>query len=195
MHGEGEDSGIAAKDGGRSIALMNVEVNDRCTLDSGLCARPTDCDSEIVEDAEAGACIAEGMMRSAGEGPAKTRFQSRPGGQERATRARERSGYQLGRPRETDSPHHLRFQSAAQKPVCIAWLVNSQDCGAGSRLRGLEQETRIALQAFAQEAILREWKFVPIRQEKGVVIAVAQHERGRPIRSVPTIMELSQPQG
>ncbi len=96
MYREREDAGIAAKDGSGSISLMNVEIDDGCTLNSGLGARPTDGDGEIVEDAEAGARIAEGMMRSTGEGAAKTRFQSRPSGQERAACACERSGYQPG---------------------------------------------------------------------------------------------------
>src|SRR5260221_1451487 len=82
VHREREHGRVAGKNGGRAVALVDVEVDDQDAFDATLRLHRARGDRGVVEDAEAFAEVAMGVVRAAGEVDAATAGECAPASRE-----------------------------------------------------------------------------------------------------------------
>ncbi len=67
MNGKSIDGGIARENGGGSVAVVNVSVDDHGGADGAVVLESADGDGDVVDDAEAFAVIGESVMEAAAD--------------------------------------------------------------------------------------------------------------------------------
>ena len=180
MKGEREDGRVALEDGGGAIALVHVTIDhgnsrrcrtrcDRIPLDD---ARG---DGDIVEDTVAGAMIAEGVMRAAGQvhGGAIGEREARRGN--RSPNAAPRPFDHRRRPWKSDPALVFRRQASLNHVSNVCRIVREQELVErnGTRLHeiaGIEDAVRN--HTLAQLSILQHRERMRGRERQDEVIAV-----------------------
>ena len=185
MKGECEDGGVGLEDGSGTVALVHV------TIDHGNARRRRarrDCiplndargDGDIVEDTVAGAVIAEGVMRAAGEvhRGAFDEREARRGN--RSTNAAPRPFDHRRRPWKSDPALLFRRQAPLDHVSNVCRIVREQEMveGDGTRLHEIGRiEDAVRDHTLAQLSIFQHRERMRGRERQDEVIAVEGFHR------------------
>lgn len=126
MEREGEDSLVVLKDAGGSIALVDVEIDDRDAGNAPAMARPLGCDGQIVEYAKSGAFVSESVVSAACDCARDARFERGLGSGKSGSGAGEGSLDESFGPGEADAPDDSGIERAVQKALDIGVGVDPQ---------------------------------------------------------------------
>ena len=100
MYAQGPDGIVARGERGGTISFMGIDIDDPDSVDLLFELQLAGSDDHIVDQAEAIAEIALGMMGATGKGKAEPMLQSKPGGLHRAGRLQQETFEKIGkRPR------------------------------------------------------------------------------------------------
>jgi hypothetical protein len=177
---EGEHRLVAGEDRGGAVALVHVAIDDRDPLQARFALHGAGGDRGVVEDAEALAPVAEGMVRAAGEirrPPPRQRLARR--GQGRAARS-PRSLHHALRPGKSDRADLRLAERAGNHSPQVLWTMCARDLrvarGFGHAEVVIHKLTR-SEQARAQPLILPHREAMLRRQRKDENVAIKQCHR------------------
>ena len=135
MHREGEREGIAGKDLGGAVALVDVAIDHQRARDEGLGREHADGHRDVVENAETGAV---GRMRvvAAARGVAGDAVGEREvRGRERAAHGGAGAGEDIGADGQADAAHRRLIERLIEHRADVSRRMGELDPRARRRLR------------------------------------------------------------
>ena len=179
MNGESEDRGIAGKNGGGTVAVVDVGVDDHGSLDGTVVLEAADGDGDVVDDAEAFAVVGEGVMEAAAD------VGRRAGGEgalpcfDRAARGEPDGFDEFFRVRNFHAEDFVGSEGAGLEFADVGGGVDAEDVFVGGGSGGDDVRGRsdfLGDEGVADEAIFLRGKNVGAEVE---VVAVVVDEWGR----------------
>ena len=130
---------VVLENGGGAIALVHVEVDDGGAGGEAFAPQPERGHGEVVEDAEAGALRAKGVMGAAGQVAAE----AAGGGVARRRRGCRPTEASVRRTSAGDQGNPMRrmaraVERAFEEGAHVGWVVRERDGFGGGGGRGLE---------------------------------------------------------
>ena len=180
MHGHGQDRGVVSEDVCRSIALMDVQIEDGHALDPARGLKHPAGYGHIIEDAKPLASVGKGMVRPSGQvhgGPGVERGSP---GLEGPTHGSAGPFHKPRRPRKPDPTHLGRVQLAAGHAPDIAFGVDGKQVLVRGGLGEVEGAQILFHHPGSEPTVLLHRKSMPGRQRKhkGVTVKNLHDIRG-----------------
>jgi hypothetical protein len=138
MDAEGEALWPVGQDGGGAVALVHVAVDDRHPLDPALGAHGQGGDGGVVEDTEAFAPVAEGVVGAAGQVGGAAVLQRRPAGRQGGAGGAAGALHHGLRPGKADAPDIVPVEGAADNPLHVACIVGAEQFGIAGGVGNVE---------------------------------------------------------